>query len=90
MCELHVFQTQVRRESTIETKAFNPSGRLTACEAAGFEPRVAFEVERMLTNVSLVAASERVSVVPASMRDIHRESVVYRRILGARPALSHH
>ncbi|WLH15125.1 LysR substrate-binding domain-containing protein [Pseudomonas hefeiensis] len=60
---------------------------LRACEAAGFEPRVAFEVERMLTNVSLVAAGEGVSVVPASMRDIHRESVVYRRILGARPRL---
>jgi DNA-binding transcriptional LysR family regulator len=60
---------------------------LRACEAIGFEPRVAFEVERMLTNVSLVAAGEGVSVVPASMRDIHRESVVYRRILGARPRL---
>jgi DNA-binding transcriptional LysR family regulator len=60
---------------------------LRACEAAGFEPRVAFEVERMLTNVSLVAAGEGVSVVPASMRDIHRESVVYRRIAGARPRL---
>ncbi|MGE4406362.1 LysR substrate-binding domain-containing protein [Pseudomonas sp.] len=60
---------------------------LHACQAAGFEPRVAFEVERMLTNVSLVAAGEGVSVVPASMRDIHRESVAYRRILGARPRL---
>jgi len=60
---------------------------LHACQAAGFEPRVAFEVERMLTNVSLVAAGEGISVVPASMRDIHRESVVYRRIVGARPRL---
>lgn len=60
---------------------------LRACQAAGFEPHVAFEVERMLTNVSLVAAGEGVSVVPASMRDIHSESVVYRRILGARPRL---
>ncbi|MFL9811878.1 LysR family transcriptional regulator [Stutzerimonas sp. VN223-3] len=60
---------------------------LRACRAAGFEPHVAFEVERMLTNVSLVAAGEGVSVVPASMRDIHSESVVYRRILGARPRL---
>jgi len=60
---------------------------LRACQAAGFEPHVAFEVERMLTNVSLVAAGEGVSVVPASMRDIHSESVVYRRILGAHPRL---
>ncbi|RRV23314.1 LysR substrate-binding domain-containing protein [Stutzerimonas nitrititolerans] len=60
---------------------------LQACEAAGFQPRIAFEVGRMLTNVSLVAAGEGISVVPASMRGIHRESVVYRRILGARPRL---
>ncbi|EWC41776.1 LysR family transcriptional regulator [Pseudomonas stutzeri] len=60
---------------------------LRVCQAAGFEPKVAFEVERMLTNVSLVAAGEGISVVPASMRDIHRDSVVYRRILGARPRL---
>lgn len=60
---------------------------LYACKAAGFEPRVAFEVGRMLTNVSLVAAGEGISVVPASMSGIHRESVVYRRILGARPRL---
>lgn len=60
---------------------------LHACQSAGFEPRVAFEVERMLTNVSLVAAGEGISVVPASMRDIHRDSVVYRRISGARPRL---
>lgn len=49
---------------------------LRACRAAGFEPHVAFEVERISTNVSLVAAGEGVSVVPASMRDIHSESVV--------------
>lgn len=60
---------------------------LRACQAAGFEPRVAFEVERMLTNVSMVAAGEGISAVPASMRDIHRDSVVYRRIAGARPRL---
>lgn len=60
---------------------------LGACQAAGFEPRIAFEVERMLTNVSLVAAGEGISVVPASMCDIHRDSVVYRRIAGARPRL---
>ncbi|PKG96317.1 LysR family transcriptional regulator [Pseudomonas sp. Choline-3u-10] len=60
---------------------------LRACQTAGFEPKIAFEVERMLTNVSLVAAGEGISVVPASMRDIHGDSVVYRRIHGARPRL---
>lgn len=58
-----------------------------ACQNAGFEPKIAFEVERMLTNVSLVAAGEGISVVPASMRDVHRESVVYCRIRDARPRL---
>lgn len=60
---------------------------IKACQNAGFEPRIAFEVERMLTNVSLVAAGEGISVVPASMRDVHRESVVYCRIKDARPKL---
>lgn len=58
-----------------------------ACQNAGFEPKIAFEVERMLTNISLVAANEGISVVPASMRDVHRESVVYCRIRDARPRL---
>ncbi|CRM39583.1 LysR family transcriptional regulator [Pseudomonas salomonii] len=60
---------------------------ITACQNAGFEPKIAFEVERMLTNVSLVAAGEGISVVPASMRDVHRDSVVYCRIKDARPKL---
>ncbi|MBW4791866.1 LysR family transcriptional regulator [Pseudomonas tolaasii] len=60
---------------------------IKACQNAGFEPKIAFEVERMLTNVSLVAAGEGISVVPASMRDVHRESVVYCRIKDARPRL---
>ncbi|MEQ7918349.1 LysR substrate-binding domain-containing protein [Xanthomonas sp. WHRI 1810A] len=60
---------------------------ITACENAGFTPKIAFEVERMLTNVSLVAAGAGVSIVPASMKDVHRESVVYCRIRDARPKL---
>lgn len=60
---------------------------IKACQNAGFEPKIAFEVERMLTNVSLVAAGEGISVVPASMRDVHRESVVYCRMRDARPRL---
>jgi DNA-binding transcriptional LysR family regulator len=59
---------------------------IEACENAGFTPKIAFEVERMLTNISLVAAGAGVSVVPASMNGFHRESVVYCRI-NARPRL---
>lgn len=63
------------------------SDLIEACEQAGFTPKIASEVERMLTNISLVAAGAGVSVVPASMKDFHRESVVYCRIRNAKPAL---
>ena len=56
---------------------------LEACHRAGFAPPIAAEVDSMITNVTLVAAGLGVSVVPASMRDIHRGSVVYRRIAKA-------
>lgn len=63
------------------------SNLIEACENAGFTPRIASEVERMLTNISLVAAGGGISVVPASMKDFHRDSVVYCRLRDARPAL---
>ncbi len=53
---------------------------LKACDRAGFTPTVAAEVANMITNVTLVAAGMGVSVVPASMRDTHRGSVVYRSL----------
>ncbi|NWB84316.1 LysR substrate-binding domain-containing protein [Pseudomonas gingeri] len=59
---------------------------IEACENAGFTPKIAFEVERMLTNISLVAAGAGISVVPASMNGFHRKSVVYCHI-SARPRL---
>ncbi|KAF1042901.1 MAG: HTH-type transcriptional regulator BenM [Herbaspirillum frisingense] len=63
------------------------SNLVAACENAGFTPRIALEIDRMLTNISLVAAGVGVSVVPASMKSFHRESVVYCRVKDARPAL---
>jgi DNA-binding transcriptional LysR family regulator len=51
---------------------------LDACQADGFTPRVAFQVEHMITNLMLVAAGVGISVVPASMEDVRREGVVYR------------
>src|SRR5258706_10986030 len=53
---------------------------LQACHRAGFAPPIAAEVDSMITNVTLVSAGMGVSVVPASMRDIHRASVAYRRL----------
>lgn len=63
------------------------SNLIAACENAGFTPKIALEIDRMLTNISLVAAGVGVSVVPASMKSFHRESVVYCRVKDARPAL---
>jgi DNA-binding transcriptional LysR family regulator len=50
---------------------------IDACHRAGFAPRIGAEVDQMLTNITLVAAGVGVSVVPASMRDIHRGMVFY-------------
>lgn len=53
---------------------------VAACQRAGFTPNIAIEVDRMLTNISLVAAGAGVSAVPASMRGFHEDSVLYCRI----------
>ena len=50
---------------------------IEACHRVGFAPRVVAEVDQMLTNITLVAAGVGVSVVPASMADIHRDAVFY-------------
>jgi len=50
---------------------------IDACEAAGFTPRVATEVPRMLSAINLVAAGTGVTIVPASMQRYQQESVVY-------------
>ena len=49
-----------------------------ACESAGFTPRVVQEVREMQTALSLVAAGFGVALLPASVRHLHRDGVVYR------------
>lgn len=44
----------------------------------GVEVRVVAEVERMLSNINLVASGTGISIVPASMQGSHPQSVVYR------------
>lgn len=53
---------------------------ISACNHIGFSPRIVAQVGHMLTNVMLVAAGVGVSVVPASMREIHKDSVAYRSL----------
>ena len=43
---------------------------LALCEEQGFRPRIAAEVDRMMTSLNLVAAGLGVSVVPASMQGV--------------------
>ena len=56
---------------------------LLLCEQAGFVPRVVAEVDRMMTNLNLVAAGAGVSVVPMSMAGTHGHAIAYRRLAGA-------
>jgi DNA-binding transcriptional LysR family regulator len=53
----------------------------------GVVVEVAAEVERMLSNINLVASGGGVSIVPASMQGAHPQSVVY-RALPADPAIA--
>jgi DNA-binding transcriptional LysR family regulator len=54
-----------------------------ACHKAGFEPLIIAEVEQMLTSMNLVAAGVGISLVPASVREIRQEGIVYCPILDA-------
>ena len=58
---------------------------VAACQAAGFVPRIAHEVESMLTNLLLVAAGVGLTVVPASMRGTHGELIDYFRLRSPMP-----
>jgi DNA-binding transcriptional LysR family regulator len=53
---------------------------LALLERHGVAVRVQAEVERMMTNINLVAAGNGLSVVPASMQGAHAHSVTYRRL----------
>ena len=54
-----------------------------ACHKAGFEPLIVAEVEQMLISMNLVAAGVGISLVPASIRDIRQEGIVYCPVLDA-------
>jgi len=64
-----------------------PNRKTAACQRNGYTPRIAMEVDRMLTNISLVAAGAGVSAVPASMQGFHLDEVAYCRIRDGGPEL---
>jgi DNA-binding transcriptional LysR family regulator len=58
---------------------------IAACRNAGFSPRIAQEAPQMASSVNLVAAGVGVSLVPASMCQLHAQGVTYARIAGDGP-----
>lgn len=57
----------------------------SACQRAGFSPRVIQEAPQMASIVSLVAAGVGISIVPAAMRHMGAEGIEYRPIKGDAP-----
>jgi DNA-binding transcriptional LysR family regulator len=51
---------------------------IAACQRAGFSPQIGQEAPRMLSTLSLVASGLGVSLVPASMRRLQADGIVYR------------
>lgn len=58
---------------------------LGACQAAGFEPRLGQETPQLSSVINLVAAELGVSIVPASLAQIHVKGVNYLDISGPAP-----
>jgi DNA-binding transcriptional LysR family regulator len=56
---------------------------LSACNAAGFSPRVGQEAPRIVSTLNLVAAGLGISLVPESLRRMRMDGVVFRRLGGA-------
>lgn len=56
---------------------------LALCHAKGLRPRVVAEVDRMMSNLNLVAAGVGLSVVPASMTGVHAHAIAYTRLADA-------
>ncbi len=53
---------------------------IDACEKAGFSPKVKQYTPQLSSTINLVAASLGVSIVPASMRGLQPEAVVYKTL----------
>lgn len=63
---------------------------IATCRQAGFSPQVAQETSQVTSIVNLVAAGLGVSLVPASMQQVHSEGVIYRPIAGEAPRARMH
>jgi DNA-binding transcriptional LysR family regulator len=59
---------------------------IAMCQGAGFSPRIVQEAQ-MHTVVNLVAAGIGVSLVPATLENLSRRGLVYKKLSGAAPKL---
>lgn len=59
---------------------------ISACRAAGFSPRAVQEAVGIDVTLGLVAAGMGVALLPASVRTLHRQDVVYLALGGPVPA----
>jgi len=55
---------------------------LSACNTAGFSPRIGQEAPRIVSTLNLVAAGLGISLVPESLQLMRMDSVVFRRLAG--------
>jgi DNA-binding transcriptional LysR family regulator len=55
---------------------------LSACNQAGFSPRIGQEAPRIVSTLNLVAAGLGVSLVPESLQRMQMDGVVFRRVSG--------
>jgi DNA-binding transcriptional LysR family regulator len=53
---------------------------ISACRAAGYSPRVEMESPQLSATVNMVAAGFGVTVIPASIRQIHATGVTYQKV----------
>jgi DNA-binding transcriptional LysR family regulator len=53
-----------------------------ACNAAGFSPRIGQEAPRVTSLLALVATGIGITLVPASLQQMHIDGVMYRRLDG--------
>ena len=51
---------------------------VAACRHAGFSPRIVQEAPRLTATLSLVASGLGITIVPASMRTLHLDGVIFR------------
>jgi DNA-binding transcriptional LysR family regulator len=67
---------------------YGPAGRgfydltIVACNAAGFSPRIGQEAPRVTSLLALVATGVGITLVPASLQQMHIDGVMYRPLDG--------